>query len=92
MPPSDALEKVTRYSNSPGAKFLALFGPDKQGGKSIVVYRRDGDSYVEWKRLPEQPPDLDPTMRLSADGQRLVVSYYSTKKRELGSGMWPWPL
>lgn len=84
VPPSDALKEVERYSNSHGAKFLALYGPDNQDGKSIVVYRRHGDSYVEWQRLPNQPPELHPTMRLSADGRRLVVSYYNTKaKKEL---------
>jgi WD40 repeat protein len=52
---------------------LALTGPATDGAQTIVVYRKTGDSYLEWKRLPQN--NLIEKMVLSADGQRLAILY-----------------
>lgn len=69
----DTLQDVKHTTISPGGKFFALSGKDKNGGQSVVVYSSSGGSYQFWKSIP-QHKDLDlGEMLLSADGQRLVV-------------------
>ncbi len=69
----DALQSVEVATLSPDGKFLALSGPTKESGQLIVVYRLDGGSYKEWKRLPQNATPLK--VLLSADGQRLAALY-----------------
>lgn len=73
----DLLESVDVAAVSPGGKFLALAGPNKGGGKSIVVGSADGSAYGNWKIIPQNEKELGDlgVMSLSADGQRLAVSY-----------------
>jgi WD40 repeat protein len=72
---SQALQKVEVAALSPGGNTLALTGPDSGGGQAIVVYRKNGDTYAEWKRLPQN--NAIEKMVLSADGQRMAVLYHN---------------
>ena len=69
----DGLQGVEAAAVSSNGKYLALSGPNKDGGVTIVVYRSDGGSYGEWKKIPQNATPL--TMSLSTDGQRLAVLY-----------------
>jgi WD40 repeat protein len=80
-----ALKEVEEATISPGGKFFALAGINDRGGRSIVVYGAQGDTYESWKviaqdKLREHKSDNveDQKMTelsLSADGRRLAVVY-----------------
>jgi WD40 repeat protein len=58
-----ALHAVEAAALSPDGGFLALAGPGPGGeARTLVVYRSDGETFSEWKRLP---PEL---FNVSLDG------------------------
>lgn len=71
-----SFREVKKAAISPGGRFFALAGTDKQGKLSIVVYRSSGDTYERWKVIPNEDEHPDVTdLSLSADGRRLAVVY-----------------
>lgn len=59
-----------------GGKFFALVGEEKSGD-SVVVYRREGDSYRSWKSIKGGDHEDPVSVSLSADGRRVAVHYTS---------------
>jgi WD40 repeat protein len=72
VPFAPALRGANNAALSPDGKFLALSGPATEGdGELVVVYRSDGESYKEWKRLSEVGEVW--MMSLSAGGRLLAT-------------------
>lgn len=75
-----SFQEVKKAAISPGGRFFALAGTDKQGKQSVVVYRSGGDTYEPWKIIPlvkvnnDEGPSVN-DLSLSADGRRLAVVY-----------------
>jgi WD40 repeat protein len=67
----DVLRSVEVAAVSPGGKFLALSGPNKESKPALFVFRLEHDSYRKWKSIPRA--DEDTPEYLSTNGQRLVV-------------------
>jgi hypothetical protein len=81
---SHVLDIVDAATLSPGGKFLALAGPAREGNpkiQTIVIYRAEGDSFNEWRRLPQNDVErktdfpMPVEIYLSADG-RIVAAHY----------------
>lgn len=73
----DVLQRVEVATVSPGGKFLALSGPNKEGEPALFVFRLERESYRKWKSIPQADDELETSvaMSLSTDGQRLAVLY-----------------
>jgi WD40 repeat protein len=72
-----AQQGVGAAAVSAGGKFFALVG-EEESGDSVVIYRREGDSYRSWKSIKGGDDDElgDPvSVSLSADGRRVAVHY-----------------
>jgi WD40 repeat protein len=76
VPTGNIIRELNVASVSPGGRFLALSGLNKEGERVVIIYRVEGDSYLEWKRILQRGEELDPVaMSISADGSRLAVMY-----------------
>ena len=70
-------------------------GTDKEDKTSLAIYRADGDSYREWKRIiqPDDKLKYSGQISISADGKRLAVVHSDQFVRvwrfEGGSDMTP---
>jgi WD40 repeat protein len=82
VPFGEILKEVDVAIAGPGGKFLVMAGTNKEGERSLAVYRADSESYHEWKRIPQPGDDLrhPGDMSISADGEHLAVLYsYSAR-------------
>lgn len=77
VPFGDFLKQVKLATVGPDGKFLVMAGYSTGDKRYLAIYRADGDSYREWKRIPQPDDDLEQpgAMSISADGKRLAVLY-----------------
>jgi WD40 repeat protein len=77
--PLDPVRTMEAATVSPGGKFLAFSTTTEQDERpEVIVYRSEGDSYGEWKRL--RPPGRFMVGFLSADGR--LLAGIDVKERE----------
>jgi WD40 repeat protein len=73
-----ALSSLKDVAVGHDGRFLAL-GGFSENEQRVVIYRSDGGAYKEVKRVKLAPGDVE-VLTLSADGRRLIVSYFGGER------------